>query len=440
MSELAEAIADALPPLRGLGPRVFVSYSFRDSELAEGISSHLRQAGMQVRMEDETSLLGSRLSAALPSRIGGAEVLVQILTAASASSAWVAREFDWAVAAQSKGAGPRVLLPLVVGEVTVPGPVADWVYLRIPAVPDERALETIRRAAMTSVATLPVDPGQPCQFAAPELAAYCSDTALSDRRLIVDPAAVIPAMIRATVVHGAGAAAQYRQPLVAQQRRAYDRFLRRLAVLDAYLPEFVRRVRPMASGHWAPGEWPARLGGVIQCFARLAIGPTVLYLAEHWRVAVAGELTPQAAAYCEAALAKVQELQAGRPGQAGAGHTFWAVGGTAGQRWLDLGFAGKEGKEGAYLFLPEDHFDEIGILSLTRAGDRPDSEVTVTDWLTIGLPQVAVSKLPAHPLKVTEAAQSTGWSLSDYRPIRPSLTVAARAAEAGPGGPGRGSL
>jgi hypothetical protein len=34
-----------------------------------------------------------------------------------------------------------------------------------------------------------------------------------------------------------------------------------------------------------------------------------------------------------------------------------------------------------------DHFDEIEILSLTRGDDSPPAaEVTMNDWLTIGLP------------------------------------------------------
>ena len=41
-----------------------------------------------------------------------------------------------------------------------------------------------------------------------------------------------------------------------------------------------------------------------------------------------------------------------------------------------------------------DHFDEIGVLSLTGTGAAPASEVTITDWLTIGLPQVVASKVP----------------------------------------------
>ena len=415
MSELAEATPEVLPPLRGLGPRVFVSYSFRDFELAGHIAANLKQAGMQVRMEDETSLLGSQLSGTLQSRIGSAEAFLQVLTKTSVRSAWVAQEFGWAATAQSRGAGPRVVLPIVVGDTEVPEPIADWAYLAVPTGPDEQSLDVVRRTAMGSVAVLPVDPDRPYQFAESELIAYCSDQALNDRRLIVDPAGVIPGMIRSTIIYGVATPTDYQRQVVTQQRRVYDRYLRRLSVLDAYVPEFVRRVRPMTSEHWAPEEWPQQLADVVQRFARLAIGPTVLDLVGDWSVAVSGTMTADAVTYCQAAVAEASALQATAPGLGGSGRIFWALGGSVGQRWLDLGFDGKQGIEGAHLFLPEDHFDETGILSLTAGFDPPAAEVTMTDWLTIGLPQVAASVLPVRVSEVAEVARRTGWSITDYR-------------------------
>jgi hypothetical protein len=414
VGKLAEAIPEVLP-LRGIGPRVFISYSFRDFELAGRVAAYLRQAGMQVRMEDESSLLGSPLSSTLQSRIGSAEVFLQILTETSTQSAWVAQEFSWAATAHSKGVGSHVVLPIVVGDAHAPKPIDDWSYLAVPASPDDRSLDVIRRTAMGSVATLLVDPDRPYQFAEPDLVSYCLDPALTNRRLIVDPTSVVAGMIRATVVDATERVAEYQQQIVVQQRRAYDQFLRLLSVLDAYIPEFVRRVRPIASEHWFPEEWPKQFSDVVECFVRLAVGPTVLDLVDSWPLAVKVDMTVQAVANCEAAAAEAKALQATLPYRSGAGQTFWAIGGSVGQRWLDLGFDGKEGIEGVYLFLPEDHYDEIGVLSLTAGVDSPASEVTKTDWLTIGLPQVASSRIPGRASEVAEAVSRIGWSLTDYR-------------------------
>lgn len=415
MDDLTQAIPQVLPPLRGLGPRVFVSYSFSDSELAGCIAAHLEQAGMQVRKEDETSMAGSPLSSTLQSRIGNAEVFVQILTETSVKSAWVKREFEWAVDALNKNLALRAVLPVAVGDVKVPEPVTDWAYLTMSEDPDQKSLDALQRAVMPTVATLPIDPDQPYQFAESELIKYCSDLSLVDRRLIVDPAAVVPGMIRATVAYGTRMKEEYQRQVVAQQLRRYSRYLVRLGVLDAYIPEFVRHVRPMAKQHWFPDEWPHRLGEVVQRFARLAIGQIALDLAGSWSVAVVDEMSPQAVSYCKAAVAEAKALQEIDPGDDGVGQKFWALRGAAGQRWLDLGFDGVKGVEGAYLFLPEDHFDETAISSLTMGWDRPAANVNTTDWLMIGLPQVAASRLPAEPSEVAEIVQYTGWSVNDYR-------------------------
>jgi hypothetical protein len=66
-------------------------------------------------------------------------------------------------------------------------------------------------------------------------------------------------------------------------------------------------------------------------------------------------------------------------------------------------------------FLPADHFDDSGVLSLTIGTDAPAGEVTVTDWLTIGLPQVAAARMPRHVSEVAEVVERTGWSIRDYR-------------------------
>jgi hypothetical protein len=148
---------------------------------------------------------------------------------------------------------------------------------------------------------------------------------------------------------------------------------------------------------------------------RLTIGPVVVDLVTTWTEAVRGSATPAAVAHCKAALEQAKALQAGAPSLVGAGRTFWALDGSAGQRWLDLGFDGKPGIADAYLFLPADHFDEIGVLSLTAGIDAPAAEVTTTDWLTIGLPQVAAEQMPRHASDVAAAAEHTGWSIGDYR-------------------------
>ena len=82
--------------LRGIGPRVFISYSFRDQAQAEGLACVLRESGFQVRLEDDSSLIGRRLETELTRRIGDAECFIQLYTEAASNSHWVRKELKYA--------------------------------------------------------------------------------------------------------------------------------------------------------------------------------------------------------------------------------------------------------------------------------------------------------------------------------------------------------
>ena len=140
-------------PLRGLGPRVFISYSFADLALARRIQEYLASRGMQVKKEDEASLVTQQLSQALPHRVADAEVFVQILTETSVQSNWVYREFEWAVAA-SKALAQLVIVPVVFGNAKPRDPISDWVYITSPTELNEASLDAIGRASLTAIELL----------------------------------------------------------------------------------------------------------------------------------------------------------------------------------------------------------------------------------------------------------------------------------------------
>lgn len=110
---------------RGYGPRVFISYSFQDADLAKRIDETLSARGFRVRREDETSLIDQRLTEAIPRRIAEAEVLIQVLTATSNASAWVAREFAHAVDRRDKRHNITIL-PIVFEMTSLPEAVKEW--------------------------------------------------------------------------------------------------------------------------------------------------------------------------------------------------------------------------------------------------------------------------------------------------------------------------
>lgn len=113
---------------RGLGPKVFISYSFKDCDLANALADHLRRQGLQVTIEDDTSLIGSKLAEALTKRINQAECVIQLRTVTSNRSPWVAHEMALAMERQARDVGFRLLF-VVTDKESLPEAVSEWPYI-----------------------------------------------------------------------------------------------------------------------------------------------------------------------------------------------------------------------------------------------------------------------------------------------------------------------
>ena len=391
-------------PLRGLGPRVFISYSFHDRPLADVIADDLRSRGMQVRMEDERSLLGRRLDEVLPARIGECEVFLLLLTETSVRSQWVMREFEWA------SASVPTVLPMVMPGVSVPEPIASWAYLPISAPVDATSLDLISEVALRSIAVLPLDPHAPYQFSPPELLAYCAGGQVGGQRVVLDATGILARLLQATVRHTAGAEDHIREYVTGESHRQ----LRRLAVLDAFLPEVLGRVLPHVERHWPSEDRPHVLARVAQRLFKLTVGKTVLDLATRWHPATRGELADVAVEAGRTAAARADSLQQLARSRDGAGHLFWALDAAPGEQWLHLGFAGT--KHIAVAFPPADRVD----WDVVQYGlSAPSTEVTVDDWITLCIPQAAARIMPAEVDGVPLALEGLGFSLSDYHRFGP---------------------
>ncbi|KDN16980.1 hypothetical protein DV20_38410 [Amycolatopsis rifamycinica] len=366
-------------------------------------------------MEDERSLLGSRLDVALPARIADCEVFIQVVTETSANSAWVAREFEWATSDHAGHTRPPVVLPVAVDGARVPDRVASWVYLSVNTPIDLASLEVIRAVAMRAVVPLPLDPDAPYQLAERELVEYCGSNLEEQRRVVLDSGGLVPNLVRETARFVAGLTESHGDKVLAaltQQVRSHQRLKRYLSILDALIPDVARRVQPLAQTHWDLKDWLTEMVRIMQRIVKLTLGRIVLDLIEQWGISLEGSLAPSTRDRCTAAVAKTKELQEIMKNHGGAGQFFWALDASPGQRWLDLGFDADH-VDGVHVRLPADHFDEIGILAL-RSGDRPAHEVTGADWLTIGLPQVIARIVPTAVSDVPGVLERVGWSITDY--------------------------
>jgi hypothetical protein len=99
------------------GPKIFLSYSRKDSESAEALEQALLKRGLQVWRDVRSIAAGERWSDSIENGIREARGVVVLLTAASSNSEWVAYEYAFAT-------GARIPIIAVVGRGgAVPGPI-----------------------------------------------------------------------------------------------------------------------------------------------------------------------------------------------------------------------------------------------------------------------------------------------------------------------------
>lgn len=153
----------AATALRGIGPKTFISYSFRDRDLAEKLHSYLLCEGFQVRKEDETSLVGRRLAEELPRRIADKECFIPILTEVSSNSQWVQEEFRYAE--EYAKTNKLRIAPVMLSSAGPPQWLGDFAYVDAardglsPAI-----LEAIKAVSLSAVRLLEVNDHDPLKL------------------------------------------------------------------------------------------------------------------------------------------------------------------------------------------------------------------------------------------------------------------------------------
>lgn len=113
---------------RSSSPRIFLSFSYEDRELAERLAGALRHRGAYVWTGLEQIRLGDSLSATIESGIRGSDVFLILVTPHAVASAWVIRELEYAVNAQH-GRGRIKVVPVRVDGVPMPPTMQGIVWL-----------------------------------------------------------------------------------------------------------------------------------------------------------------------------------------------------------------------------------------------------------------------------------------------------------------------
>lgn len=401
-------------PLRGLGPKVFISYSFADRLLAQRIEEYLASRGMQVKKEDETSLLAEQLSQALPRRVADAEVFVQILTETSVQSNWVYREFEWAVAASKLSTKPAIV-PVVFGNAKPQDPISDWVYIKSAVDLEDATLDAIGRASLTSIELLPLDSSLPFQFEHDRVADLLQLKWVNRRRILADSGGLLLAIADDRVRVAESADPKIRKRFIAQESRSLDRIRRVLVDADRVLPRLFQELHE-GFAHYG-SDYPGRAIEPVQRFARLVFGIELLH---SWNDFHPDILQPYSR-ILEDAQNVVEQGQAQDPSSMDFGYSHWALGtrpSDNSSEWVEVGLDPVPGKAPAQVLLPKSGFGDEWSLSL-QFGSEPSAEVQDYDWADFGVPQIARRATYAlgRPEPPDAILNAQGWKLIDYRQI-----------------------
>jgi hypothetical protein len=103
---------------------IYISHTSKDRELTMRIAAGLREAGQTVFIDFAELVPGDEWRSTLANALGHADVILALITPNSENSKWMMSEIGAVRAYQQVRERPR-LIPVVVGDATLPGPIAD---------------------------------------------------------------------------------------------------------------------------------------------------------------------------------------------------------------------------------------------------------------------------------------------------------------------------
>jgi hypothetical protein len=106
-------------------PRVFLSYSHKDKPIARELSRELEQRGAAVWFDEQMIAPGDNWSERIGEAIRNSDVFLLLVSPASARSAWVRRELDWAL----EGMHRTRVIPVCLAGVKMPSDLSGVLYL-----------------------------------------------------------------------------------------------------------------------------------------------------------------------------------------------------------------------------------------------------------------------------------------------------------------------
>jgi hypothetical protein len=111
---------------------VFISYTFNDRALAQGVQTRLDQAGYRVWIDEGELRAGDSLVTSISQAIDKVDFLVALVSEHSVQSNWCQQELSLAMTGEIAQRGITVI-PIKVGDVQMPPTLIDKKYLKLAA-------------------------------------------------------------------------------------------------------------------------------------------------------------------------------------------------------------------------------------------------------------------------------------------------------------------
>lgn len=111
-------------------PSVFISYAHEDAALARNLAEALRGADLEVWVDEGELRAGDSIIQRISEAIHAVNFLVALVSDASVSSNWCQKELSLAIT-RGIGDGRVTVLPLRLGNVTMPASLGDMYYLTV---------------------------------------------------------------------------------------------------------------------------------------------------------------------------------------------------------------------------------------------------------------------------------------------------------------------
>ena len=260
-------------PLRAVGPKTFISYSFDDAELATRLDQGLRERGHRVQREDLHSLAGQQLTSAIRTAIENADVLVQLLTPASAQSDWVRQELEMAKAHIAEGHS-LLILPVVLEGIALSDDLADWWHFALdtPDVSDTQ-LDQLHAVSQRALHLLPLAEDDPFCFDQAALDA-AFDTTQAVRPVRIDPDNRILGWAEDTLEY---ARAKGFDGFLRQEERYCERLPTLIAHIEAVTGALIRALADHTATHFNQDADRRRCHHlVLGAFSKVVVGDLVL--------------------------------------------------------------------------------------------------------------------------------------------------------------------